>query len=150
MRETEGVEGVRDERRCKEEVERRHEGESWGERLERQRNQGKSRGYWTGGASWSTGEEMRGTVNIGALVSSNPLLFISFTSLIHRFLRRKPSCLTRPCPRLSSLFFCQSPRSFLPQSFPSLLSPLQPVTPFAQFPSLSPTSPFISYLMQQL
>lgn len=48
-RETEGVEGVRDERRCEEEeeeVKRRHEVGSWGERWERQQNEGKSRGCW--------------------------------------------------------------------------------------------------------
>lgn len=41
MRETEGVEGARDERRCEEEeeVERRHEGEEPGERLEGQQNE---------------------------------------------------------------------------------------------------------------
>lgn len=85
MRETEGVEGVRDERRCKEEVERRHEGRAGVRDWKGSGTKGKvgvtGRDYQTGGgASWSTGEEMRGTVNIGVLVSSNPLLFISFTS----------------------------------------------------------------------
>lgn len=109
--------------------------------------------YQRGTSVEGAGEEMRGKVNIGALVSSNLLLFINFTSLIHRFLQRKPSSLAQPPPPLAYLLFSSAnpPVSSCLNPF-RLFShpPLQPVTSFAQFPfpSLSPATPFISSLMQ--
>lgn len=79
---------MRDERRCEEEeVERRHEERAGVRDWKGSRTKGRvgvvGSDYQRGTSMDSTGEEMRGTVNIGVLVSSNPLLFINFTSLIH-------------------------------------------------------------------
>lgn len=86
--------------------------------------------YQRGTSVEGAGEEMRGNINIGMLVSSNLLLFINFTSLIDRFLQRKPSSLAQHPPSLIFSFLLPIPLFLLASilSVSSLTPPPPPAT----------------------
>lgn len=115
-----------------------------GERLKRKQNKGESKKEEAETKYRGGGGDERNRVNICVLVFSSPLVFINFTSLIHRLLHRKPSSLAQS--PFACLSFLLPIPLFLLASNPSASS-LTPATcdflcivSFSLFPLFLPPS----------